>query len=161
MAGIFPPLAISLLLVTVSFAQQPREPIIDMHLHASSPDGSSVCAPVDFFPAWDAKIVPDFNSVQSFPCADPINAPATAEEVMRQTLSIVKELNITAVTSGPPALLDQWKTAGRERILPATDFKWKDTHDRRTSKLDQKWTDRCAGRNRHSISRHRGKLPRT
>ena len=44
---------------------------------------------------------------------------------MRQTLSIVKELNITAVTSGPPALIDQWKTAGRERILPATDFNGK------------------------------------
>jgi uncharacterized protein len=107
-----------------SFAQEPTpERIIDMHLHAFPTDPSStICAPVQYFPPWDAKDIPDYNSIQSFPCAKPLRPPKTDDELMNRTLDILRKLNITAVTNGMPDIIDRWKKAGGKRILPATDF---------------------------------------
>src|SRR5947209_3197106 len=108
-------LASGLLLTLVGFCfaqERAREPIIDMHLHAMEVDASTSCAPVDLFPAWDAKEVPDLNSVQSFPCAKPLKAPASNEALMNETLTILRDLNITAVTSGTPEMIDRWKKTG-------------------------------------------------
>lgn len=53
------------------------------------------------------------------PCTDPNWGPKTDPEVMEQTLAILRRRNIFAVTSGPPALLERWKQAGGDRIIPA------------------------------------------
>jgi hypothetical protein len=67
-----------------------REPIIDVHLHAPPPE--------DFQGALDA--------------------PATPEQHMRQTLDLLERLNIRGVTSGPRECVRQWCQAAPDRIIP-------------------------------------------
>ncbi len=109
---------------------QTRPPIIDMHLHAlpidfQGPPPHTICAPFSTFPAWDPKI--DYGEVfasmgSHSGCANPIVSPMTHDEVMAKTLSILEELNIIGVTSGPPPLVKRWREAAPDRIIPGISF---------------------------------------
>lgn len=106
---------------------QPREPIIDMHMHAlaandQGPPPMGMCAPLDAMPGWD-PIVPFLQMfVEVFknpPCADPIWSPMTDVEVMTRTLAVMRRHNVIGVLSGTAARVDAWLVADSPRLIPA------------------------------------------
>ncbi len=121
---------VCLLLALACVAQQSApEPIIDMHLHAFKadvfgPPPQSICVPLDFS-AWDPKqrgsTIADFVA-GNVRCAKPLISPLTDEELMNKTLAVLKQFNVTAVAGGPPDVVDRWKKAGGDAIIPATGF---------------------------------------
>lgn len=122
--------ALLLPLAVCCFAQQSApEPIIDMHLHAFKidvfgPPPQKVCAPLDFWP-WDPKERPttisDFMA-RNMSCTKPLVSPVTSDDLMNETLTVLKRFNITAVAGGSPDTVDSWKRAGGDAIIPATGF---------------------------------------
>jgi uncharacterized protein len=103
-------------------------PIIDMHLHAApaasqGPPPLAFCLPVTSSPAGEpGRAWTDvFLEWQKSPaCAAPIWSATTDDEIMRRTLEILERRNIIGVTSGP--LLDAYRDAGAERIIPSLFF---------------------------------------
>lgn len=72
--------------------------IIDTHLHAN-------------------KLTPGF--------VEPLTglrAPDTQEQYMLDTIKILEEFNIRAVTSGSPELVQEWRSAAPDRIIPGIFF---------------------------------------
>lgn len=124
---------ITLLLLITTISEQPRNnplPIIDMHLHAQranaqGPPPAPICAPFPFWPERDPGAQPldyaiNFNKKPV--CANPLWSPMTDQEIMNQSLEILERRNITAVTSGSLDLVQQWKQAKPNRIIPALQF---------------------------------------
>ncbi len=112
------------------FAQQGApDPIIDMHLHAFTidalgPPPHQVCVPLDL-QSWDPKQRPATmgeDMARNTRCAKPLVSPLTSDDLMKETLGMLKRFNITAVAGGPPAVVDGWKKAGGDAIIPATGF---------------------------------------
>ena len=126
---------IVLLLVSgVLQAEQVRLPIIDMHLHAhtlsmygTSPPAVCTNDQEIIFPGWDPREKLDFARLKS--CAKRVNAPSTDEQLLRETLVILKRYNIRAVTTGPLEEITKWRAAAPDRIIPATPF---DDYEKRT-----------------------------
>ncbi|MGH9794113.1 MAG: amidohydrolase family protein, partial [Candidatus Acidiferrales bacterium] len=108
--------------------QSLRPLIIDMHLHATSlaefgPTPPKVCAGGEdiVFPGWDPRGKPlKVDTAKS--CASPVTAPATEEQLLRQTLRMLERYNIRAVTSGSLEAVSKWRAAAPDRIIPALDF---------------------------------------
>lgn len=107
-----------------------RPPIIDMHLHAVPADSQGppplfLCAPFSTFPPWDpAQPAGEWfqQIIKKPPCASPIRSAMTDDELRDRTLAILEKWNITAVTSGVPRMVDEWKKLAGDRIIPATAF---------------------------------------
>ncbi len=102
-------------------------PIIDMHLHANRADDNGP-PPTYVCPGFE-KAAHDpqqpFESaflalLKTPPCENPIKGAETDEAVMNSTFEILERRNIFAVTSGP--VLDRWRAAANERIIPAATF---------------------------------------
>ncbi len=55
-------------------------------------------------------------------CVHPLISPLTNDDLMNETLAVLKRFNITAVAGGPPDTVDRWKRAGGIAIIPATGF---------------------------------------
>ncbi len=73
-------------------------PIIDMHLQASELEPGAI---------------------------EPLTglcAPDTPEQYRRDTIDLLEELNIRGVTSGPKDLVQQWRRAAPDRIIPGIVF---------------------------------------
>ena len=125
LAGLF-----ILIVSASSLAENQHPPIIDMHLHAipidfQGPPPQTVCVPFSSFPAWDTR--EDYSEVFATygdqpGCENPIVSPMTSEEVMRESLAIIDELNIIGVTSGPIELVTRWREASPQRIIPGIIF---------------------------------------
>ena len=105
----------------------PKPPIIDIHLHALPADwfgkpGSTFCAgdKEKVFPGVDPRTRAIADQLES--CPEPLVAPLTDEEVMRQSLAALEQYNIRAVASGPPGHVKKWKTTSPERIIPGLLF---------------------------------------
>ena len=106
---------------------QTREPIIDVHLHASAaaaqgPPPLAVCTPLDPMPGWtqQAPYQQEFLAMtKKPPCADPVWSPATDAELMQQTIDTVRRLNVFGIISGIGARLDSWVVAEPTRFMPA------------------------------------------
>jgi hypothetical protein len=117
-----------LLLSSLSPAQSPPAPVIDMHLHShpadiNGPPPLGICAPPEELPTWDPKEswpVAFMRWAKNPECARPVWSPTTDVEVMRQTIDVLRRRNITAVSSG--LQLDRWMEAEPNRILPALGF---------------------------------------
>ena len=114
-----------LLLAPVTVQLQTREPIIDVHLHASAADSQGppplgVCTPIDPMPTW-TQLTPYplelLAVLKKPPCADPVWSPMTDGELMQQTIDAVRRLNVFGVLSG--ARLDAWVAAEPARFMPA------------------------------------------
>lgn len=113
-----------------SLAQSHSEPIIDVHLHADVADEQGppplfLCAPFSMWPVKDAQedAATYLSRVQNKPaCPSPLRSGATDDDLMQRTLAIVKARNVTAVTSGELAVVEKWRQAGGDRILPAVAF---------------------------------------
>jgi predicted TIM-barrel fold metal-dependent hydrolase len=120
---------IGLLLARSAEARQQPPPIIDMHLHALEADAQGP-PPMGFcpshpggFPAWDQRrpyAAVFLEGFKSPPCADPIWSPATDDELMTQTLEILRRRNIVGVTSG--SLTEKYRAAAPDRIIPGQSF---------------------------------------
>jgi predicted TIM-barrel fold metal-dependent hydrolase len=114
---------------TVTFAQD-RLPIIDMHLHALAADSQGppplgICAPFEEFPTWDPgqPYEATFIAMLKQPsCADPVWSPETDEEVMQQTIEVMKRRNIIGILSGSLERVARWRTEAFDRIIPAVMF---------------------------------------
>lgn len=99
-----------ILLAASATAQKIPDPIIDMHLHAIRADANgppplALCSPPDEYPLLDPKDAwPNtFTAWMKNPkCANPIWSPLKDEDVMTQSIEILKRRNIIAVASGPP-----------------------------------------------------------
>lgn len=119
---------IGLLLVWATFAdaQDRPQPIIDMHLHAlvandQGPPPLALCAGAlgaghDPARPWSDGFM---EQMKNPACSDPIWSPRTDEELLRNTVEILERRNVIGVTSGELDLLQRWKAAAPERILPA------------------------------------------
>jgi hypothetical protein len=114
-------------------AGQPAPPpIIDMHLHAV-PYASQGPPPLGFcanqaFPAatsgteWPAIFMSGFKDP---PCEDPIWSPESDQELRERTQVVMERRNVYGLTSGD--LVDAWKTAMPERVIPSLMFGLADT----------------------------------
>lgn len=108
-------------------AQQPREPIIDVHVHAlnagdQGPPPLAMCTPISPMPTWDtAKPVME-NFITPFKnpaCKDPIWSPTTDTDVMRRTLAVMERHNVYGVVSGRASLVAEWRKAAPQRVIPS------------------------------------------
>lgn len=117
-----------LLVSATSLAQQPPPPIIDMHLHASRVadyrglmTGGQArlphCVPMTDYPVpASGKAWRDVFSATSPECRATLSG-ATDDEVMTQSLEIMRRRNVIGVTSGPTVA--QWVAVARDRIIPS------------------------------------------
>ena len=122
--------AVALLFAPAPILAQARLPIIDMHLHARKadyigPDPPPMCAPFAVMPRWDPAKSGDaaFAFQESPPCAAPIPAATSDEQVMRDTIAVMEKRNIIGMVSGEPGLMATWKAAAPERIIVGLDLR--------------------------------------
>ncbi len=114
-------------LAAPAFAQDaPKQPlpIIDMHLHALPakewPGGPSFMCPGQEFAAFDPRTKWDPNHIWET-CPNPLVAPATDEELLREILAIMDRYNIVlAATSGPLEYVRRYRQASPNRIMPGS-----------------------------------------
>ena len=101
--------------------------IIDMHLHALHADDQGpppvrVCAPYAAMPVRDPRLGPEASFAAIFktdpPCAHPLVSAPTDDAVRERSLAELKRLDVVAVTSGPPELVERWRREAPGRILP-------------------------------------------
>jgi hypothetical protein len=108
-------------------------PIIDVHLHAYPADGNGpapngvcpgVAADLQYDPQtpWPAKMGALMTDP---PCDDPIQGPATDEEVRDQTIAIMKKYKIRGVLSGPADRIADWQAAAPGLFIPGRELSLK------------------------------------
>jgi predicted TIM-barrel fold metal-dependent hydrolase len=126
--------ALGFLYATATFLPEgqttPLEPVIDMHLHAlpanyQGPPPVFICAPFSQWPTWDpATSATSYETLMNSKsaCANPLRSAQTDQQLMNETLQILKKRNIIGLASGPLPTVELWKRAGGELILPATWF---------------------------------------
>ena len=123
--------AVSFLLIAATVAgAQEREPIIDMHLHIrtanyAGPNPPPMCAPFLMMPRWDPSLPEEsqltFNVMP--PCANPILPGKTDDDVMNQTIAVMKRRNIIGMISGEPERMTKWRGIAGDRIIPGLDLR--------------------------------------
>lgn len=104
-------------------------PIIDMHLHAlpfdaQGPPPVGLCSPMPM-PVWDPQQpYPDYwlKLLKNPPCTDPIWSASSNEALLADSLKALESRNIIGVTSGPAALVREWKKAAPDRIISGLSF---------------------------------------
>lgn len=103
-----------------------REPIIDIHMHASAADEQgppplAMCTPMSPMPIWD-QATPWPNALVDYlkhpTCKDPIWSPTTDDEIMRKSLAIMEKRNIIAVVNDRGKRVAAWRKLAPERVLP-------------------------------------------
>jgi predicted TIM-barrel fold metal-dependent hydrolase len=123
-----------LLLVALMFggpvAAAPREPVIDMHLHAMAPDDEGpppmgMCTPLVEMPVWDQRepYPPQFLAMFKKPtCKDPIWSPVTEPELIQRTIAEMEKYHVVGVLSGTPERVAAWRKAAPGRFLAGLNF---------------------------------------
>lgn len=107
--------------------QPPREPIIDVHVHALAADDQgppplAMCTPIDPMPTWDTGLPTLQNFIGPFKqpaCKDPVWSPNTDAELMQRTLAVMERRNVFGVVSGRFALVSAWQKAAPRRVIPS------------------------------------------
>jgi uncharacterized protein len=112
--------------------QQRPEPVIDMHLHASSarsqgPPPAQMCTSVELPGIVQAESETMTQAyVRIFRngplCPNPIWSPSTDAELRERTLRILEARNIVAVTSGQLSFVQRWRQEAPDRIIPGLAF---------------------------------------
>jgi predicted TIM-barrel fold metal-dependent hydrolase len=129
------PLLVFLLTGCLAWSQgvQQRPPIIDMHLHAHTlrmygTPPPAVCTNDQeiVFPAWDQRQPLTLDGGLKA-CPAPLSAPSTDEALLRETLEVLKQYHIRAVTTGPLEQVIKWRAAAPDLIIPAVPF---DDHEK-------------------------------
>ena len=106
-------------------AAQPREPIIDVHMHAlaaaaQGPPPLGMCTPFPEYAPWDPATPYGASFLAKFKkpaCADPVWSPVTDDELMKQTLAIAERANVIGVLSGPAERVAAWAKANPRRFI--------------------------------------------
>lgn len=107
----------------IAQAQQPRLPVIDMHVHASrirSVTAVPVCPGNEpmTYPAVDPR-----DPLPSGPlmrCAHPILSPPTTDALKNGTIAELRRYNVRrAVLAGDPGLVRDWRAAAPGLFVPA------------------------------------------
>lgn len=104
-----------------------QAPIIDMHLHAQTaeaqgPPGQFMCAPYQEWPARDPgqSISEYLEAFSGNPdCPVKFKASMSDAEIRDRTIAELERLNIFAVTSADPEIVDVWRRQAPDRIIPA------------------------------------------
>ncbi len=104
--------------------------IIDMHLHAlaaadQGPPPVVICAPYDTIPIRDVAKGATPYAVYAFKaahCAHPIWSSADDAALQRDSLAELRKYDMVGVTSGTPAMVEAWRAAAPDRIIPAVMF---------------------------------------
>ncbi|MEP7006060.1 MAG: amidohydrolase family protein [Sphingomonas bacterium] len=105
-------------------------PIIDVHLHAlhaadQGPPPVIICAPYDEMPIRDPRWSPDQYFAETFKkstCRHPLTSAPDDATLKSRSLAYLERYNITAVTSGTPGLVEDWRKAAPNRIIPGIMF---------------------------------------
>jgi predicted TIM-barrel fold metal-dependent hydrolase len=99
-----------------------------MHLHAHTlrkygTPPPAVCTNDQeiVFPAWDQRQPLTLSRVLKA-CPTPLSAPRTDEELLGETLAMLRRYDIRAVTTGPLEQVTKWRAAAPDRIIPAVPF---------------------------------------
>lgn len=122
-------LIMTALIAEPALAQEAREPIIDMHLHARAAQYAGdhpppMCTPFKVMPRSDpAKGIYEGMAFDTPPCENPVQPATTDEQVMRQTIAAMERFNIFGVVSGEPGMVRHWVAAAPKRIIPAVDYR--------------------------------------
>ncbi len=87
-----------------------------------------MCAPVEKMPVWDQSKSILEAMEQSPPCKNPVWSPKTDEEVMQQTIAVMKKYNIFGMLGGKPELVKKWMDAAPGRFIPGLDFRLDRAH---------------------------------
>ncbi|MCA1625290.1 MAG: amidohydrolase [Acidobacteria bacterium] len=116
------------LLAPALLQAQKRLPIIDMHMHARTanhygPPPLAMCAPVEKMPLWNQTESWEEALAKSPPCKNMVWSPKTDEEVLQQTIAVMKKHNIIGMLGGKPELVKKWMDAAPRRFIPGLDFR--------------------------------------
>jgi uncharacterized protein len=109
---------------------KPREPIIDMHMHAmgandQGPAPLAICTPFPEFPAWDQRRPYEevfMERLTKPTCPDPVWSPRSDDALMKETIAAMERLNMYGVLSGTPERVASWRRAAPYRFFPGLDF---------------------------------------
>ncbi len=107
-----------------------QEPILDMHMHAMSPDfagpmPSAMCVSEAIPSATDKHEVYGATwqrHISEPSCADPVWAPKTEKGIMTLTIEAMEKLNIVGVVSGSPKRVTKYMQAAPGRFYPGISF---------------------------------------
>lgn len=119
--------ALAVLIPAAACAAPP--PILDMHLHARAADYAGVdappmCTPFEVMPySYPREGVQAGLAFARAPCSHPVQAAATDDAVMRDTLAAMQRLNIVGVVSGEPERVARWASQAPGRVLQAVDYR--------------------------------------
>jgi uncharacterized protein len=107
--------------------EEPRLPILDMHLHARTaahygPPPVFMCAPAERMPVWDPGISLG-ETLDALDCANRLASPETDEALFAGILEAMERWNVYGVLGGTPELVGQWMDAAPGRFIPALDFR--------------------------------------
>ena len=99
-------------------------PVLDVHVHAMDADFPGIapmCPNTSKFVASDPKSKEEPFGWAKDQCS-PALYPAAAGEYMKDVLSDMERLNVTAVVFGDPKSVQKWKDAAPTRVIPGTAF---------------------------------------
>lgn len=109
-------------------AAPPREPVIDMHVHAAAADSEGpgpqyICTPYPTWPPMDpgrGGVGAYVGSLFAAPdCPRKILGAASDEELRRRTIEMLRKHDVYGLAGGRPEVVELWRRDGGERILPA------------------------------------------
>ena len=110
-------------------------PVIDVHVHAmveSFPGGGPMCPNTSDFLASDPERKKEYSAGPQERCT-PKLYPSAKGEYLKDIVSEMKRLNVTAVVFGDPASVQKWKEARRPSD-PGTSFN--EAEARRARRVD-------------------------
>ncbi len=99
-------------------------PVIDVHVHAMDgnfPGLATMCPNTSSFTASDPKGKEEPFGWVKEQCT-PALYPSANGEYMKDVLSEMERLNVTAVVFGDPKSVQKWKDAASARVIPGTSF---------------------------------------
>ena len=107
-------LMLAALVAAPASAQEAREPIIDMLLHARAARYAGdhpppMCTPFQIMPRSDPeKGVYEGMTFDVEPCDSPVPAATSDDQVLHDTIAAMERFNIFGVISGEPAMVERW-----------------------------------------------------
>ncbi len=118
-------LLILLLPVGISFADESRLPVIDMHFHAlpanhQGPPPVAICSPMRGFPVsgpGESYAETWLAMLKAPPCDDAEWSPASDEALMSSSLAVLEKNNVIGVASGPGEMVRAYYEAAPDRII--------------------------------------------